>query len=69
MRLSRTAMLKGLGAHRTDPLHAAFVLAVATGLRRGETVGLRWSDVAPENRVLYVRQQTQSRMPGTAAPR
>ena len=31
------------------------------GLRRGEIIGLRWSDLDLENRVLYVRQQTQRR--------
>ncbi|MEU2080394.1 site-specific integrase [Streptomyces albus] len=50
-----------LGAARKDPLYAAFVLAVTMGLRRGEIVGLRWSDVDLENRILYVRQQTQRR--------
>jgi site-specific recombinase XerD len=34
-----------LAASRKDPLYAAFVLAIAMGLRRGEIVGLRWSDV------------------------
>ncbi len=43
------------------------MLAIATGLRRGEIIGLRWSDLDLdldldlENRVLYVRQQTQRR--------
>ncbi|MFD4583206.1 tyrosine-type recombinase/integrase [Streptomyces sp. NPDC058434] len=50
-----------LEAARPDPLYAAFVLAVAMGLRRGELVGLRWSDVDLDNRVLHVRQQTQRR--------
>ncbi|MFJ9819960.1 tyrosine-type recombinase/integrase [Streptomyces sp. NPDC101151] len=50
-----------LEAARRDPLYAAFVLAVAMGLRRGELVGLRWSDVDLDNRVLHVRQQTQRR--------
>ncbi|MFI9602733.1 tyrosine-type recombinase/integrase [Streptomyces sp. NPDC052043] len=50
-----------LEAARRDPLYAAFVLAVAMGLRRGELVGLRWSDVDLGNRVLHVRQQTQRR--------
>ncbi|GGS65427.1 hypothetical protein GCM10010270_40920 [Streptomyces violaceus] len=40
---------------------SAFVLAIAMGLRRGEIVGFWWSDVDLENRVLYVRQQTQRR--------
>lgn len=46
---------------RKDPLYAAFVLAIAMGLRRGEIVGLRWSDVDLDNRVLYVRHQVQRR--------
>ncbi|MGW0566173.1 tyrosine-type recombinase/integrase [Streptomyces tauricus] len=50
-----------LAASRRDPLYAAFVLAIAMGLRRGEIIGLRWSDLDLENRVLYVRQQTQRR--------
>ncbi|WP_369357188.1 tyrosine-type recombinase/integrase [Streptomyces sp. cg2] len=50
-----------LAAARTDPLYAAFVLAIAMGLRRGEIVGLRWADIDFDSRVLYVRQQTQRR--------
>lgn len=34
-----------LAASRGDPLYAAFVLAIAMGLRRGEIIGLRWSDL------------------------
>ncbi|MEU9607773.1 site-specific integrase [Streptomyces sp. NPDC048057] len=50
-----------LTASRGDPLYAAFVLAIALGLRRGEIVGLRWSDVDLDNRVLHVRHQVQRR--------
>ncbi|MEU2244203.1 site-specific integrase [Streptomyces sp. NPDC018338] len=50
-----------LSAARQDPLYAAFVLAIAMGLRRGEIVGLRWNDIDLENRVLLVRQQVQRR--------
>lgn len=50
-----------LEAARKDPLYAAFVLAIVMGLRRGELVGLRWSDVDLSNRVLHVRHQTQRR--------
>ncbi|MGW3148394.1 site-specific integrase [Streptomyces sp. NPDC001177] len=44
-----------LEAARTDPLYAAFVLAVALGLRRGEILGLQWKDVDLERRTLTVR--------------
>ncbi|MEV0138447.1 integrase [Streptomyces sp. CB00316] len=50
-----------LAAARKDPLYAAFVLAITMGLRRGELVGLRWTDLDLDRRVLYVRQQTQRR--------
>lgn len=50
-----------LAAARRDPLYAAFVLAIAMGLRRGELIGLRWADVDLDHRVLYVRQQIQWR--------
>ncbi|MFD9717430.1 tyrosine-type recombinase/integrase [Streptomyces sp. NPDC059076] len=50
-----------LAASRKDPLYAAFVLAIAMGLRRGEIVGLRWVDVDLDNRVIHVRQQVQRR--------
>ncbi|WP_329463881.1 tyrosine-type recombinase/integrase [Streptomyces sp. NBC_01431] len=50
-----------LAAARLDPLYAAFVLAIAMGLRRGELVGLRWSDIDLEQRTLTVRQQLQRR--------
>ncbi len=33
-----------------------WTLAVATGMRRGELLGLRWQDVAFERRVVHVRQ-------------
>ncbi|MFJ4779414.1 tyrosine-type recombinase/integrase [Streptomyces sp. NPDC088762] len=50
-----------LTAARRDPLYAAFVLAIAMGLRRGEIVGLRWSDIDLDQRVIHVRNQTQRR--------
>ena len=40
-----------------DDLGAAFHLLAATGLRRGEAVGLRWSDVDLDKSRLHVRQQ------------
>lgn len=47
-------------AHRraaNDPLYHAWLLAVLTGLRRGELHGLRWGDVDLDRRVLHVRRQ------------
>jgi len=43
-----------LNIARTHRLHAAFYLAVFTGLRRGELLGLRWEDL--RGPVLSVRQ-------------
>ncbi len=34
-----------LKAAKTDRLHALYVLAVTTGLRQGELLGLQWSDI------------------------
>jgi integrase len=34
-----------LGAVSDDPLYPAFLLLATTGMRRGEALGLRWSDV------------------------
>ncbi|WP_037605068.1 tyrosine-type recombinase/integrase [Streptacidiphilus rugosus] len=48
-----------LEAARPDPLYTAFVLAVALGLRRGEILGLRWSDIDFDARTLTVRNQLQ----------
>ncbi|KIQ62003.1 integrase [Kitasatospora griseola] len=48
-----------LAESRKDPLYAAFALAVALGMRRGEIVGLRWSDVNLDDRSLVVREQVQ----------
>src|SRR5919202_6340754 len=33
-----------------------WAVVLATGMRRGEVLGLRWQDVAFERRVLHVRQ-------------
>ncbi|MFI5521298.1 tyrosine-type recombinase/integrase [Streptomyces platensis] len=48
-----------LSASRRDPLYAAFVLAIALGFRRGEIVGLRWTDVDLDKREIRVRKQRQ----------
>ena len=42
-----------------DRLAGLFVVALSTGLRRGELLGLRWSDVDLSGRTLFVRQALQ----------
>jgi integrase len=44
-----------LDAARGDRLEALYVLAVATGLREGELLALKWEDVELEDAVLRVR--------------
>ncbi len=46
-----------LQAAREDRLHAVYVLAVATGLRQGELLGLHWEDVDMKQGALTVRRQ------------
>lgn len=48
-----------LAALVDDRLESLFVLALTTGLRRAELLGLRWSDVDVPGRVLFVRQTLQ----------
>lgn len=43
--LTAAEVAKLLGATVKDPLGPLYALAVSTGLRRGELVGLRWSDI------------------------
>jgi integrase len=42
-----------------DRLEAVFVLALSTGLRRGELLGLRWADVDLDGGALFVRRAVQ----------
>lgn len=42
-----------------DHLECVFILALSTGLRRGEVLGLRWKDVDLPGRALFVRQTVQ----------
>ena len=49
--------LSFLAASADEPLHPAFVLLLLYGLRRGEVLGLRWSDI--DGDTIHVRQQVQ----------
>ena len=57
------ALLAEAARHR---LHALWTLAVTTGLRRGELLGLRWEDVDTEARTITVRRSLQ-RVPGAGS--
>lgn len=47
------SFLEGISDHHLAP---AFVLAAATGMRRGEVLGLRWQDVDLVRRTVSIRQ-------------
>jgi integrase len=46
-----------LDSVKEHPLYIAFVLFFVCGMRRGEIIGLRWSDIDFENGFICVRQQ------------
>jgi integrase len=48
-----------LKATKADRFHALYVLAVYLGLRRGELLALRWSDIDLDDRALTVRHTLQ----------
>lgn len=48
-----------LAAARRHRLYAFFLLLAGLGLRRGEALGLRWSDLDPANGLLTIEQQVQ----------
>lgn len=48
-----------LAAAKSDPLHAAFVVLIFYGLRRGEALGLRWEDINFDSGTIKIRQQLQ----------
>jgi len=45
-----------LKSARSDRLEALFVLAITTGMRQGELLGLKWADVDMETGILQVRR-------------
>jgi integrase len=48
-----------LAVARSNPLYPAYLLLLLYGLRRGEVLGLRWSDIDVPGRIVHVRQQLQ----------
>lgn len=46
-----------LSVAKNDPRFAAYLLLMLFGLRRGELLGLRWSDVDWDNGQIHIRQQ------------
>jgi integrase len=48
-----------LSAAEGDPLYPAFALIGLYGLRRGEVLGLRWTDIDRTAQLIHVRQQLQ----------
>jgi integrase len=54
--LTRTDVGRLVDATADDPLGPFFAIAVATGLRQGELLGLTWTDVDLEARSLTVRR-------------
>ena len=57
--LSREQVGAFLDATRDHPAHALYVLAVTTGMRQGELLGLRWEDVSLDGGRLAVRRALQ----------
>jgi integrase len=71
---NRDEVRRFLDVASVDRLHAVWRLALASGLRRGELLGLTWDDLddgsvqvrrqvllRPDGRALYVRETTKSR--------
>jgi integrase len=50
---------KLLAVAENDRLHALYVVATTCGLRQGELLGLRWSDVDLDGRMLTISRQLQ----------
>jgi integrase len=47
---------KGLTVKRPSQYLTAYLLAILTGCRQGEILGLRWKDIDFENKRIYIRQ-------------
>jgi integrase len=54
--LTQDQMRTLLEASKADRLHALYVLAITTGMRQGELIGLQWKDVALDGGTLRVNR-------------
>jgi len=54
-----TEAVKLLATARSTRMYTIILVALGTGLRRGEVLGLRWSDVSLERRTLTVAQSLE----------
>ncbi|MDM5188577.1 site-specific integrase [Bacillus sp. DX4.1] len=45
----------------TTRFHISFSIAILTGMRQGEILGLRWKDIDLENNLIYIRQTLSER--------
>ena len=46
------------------PLELPFAIAIATGMRRGEILALRWHDLTPDYTTAHIQQTLQPSAPG-----
>lgn len=56
---ARGQRLAAANAVRSEGMYLLYTLAVRTGLRRGELLGLRWQDIDLDQKLLRVRQQVR----------
>jgi integrase len=61
--LSAPEVSRLLEAAHGDSLEALYVLAVHTGMRRGELLGLKWSDVDLDGQTLRVHPSSRGKEP------
>lgn len=54
-------LMKALYEEEQDGRHAAIVIAMATGLRRGEILGLQWKHFNPTTQTLTIEQQLNAK--------
>ncbi|CAA9544162.1 MAG: Integrase [uncultured Thermomicrobiales bacterium] len=57
--LSQEQAIAFLDANRDQPAYALYTLAITTGMRQGELLGLRWADIGLDRGRLEVRRSLQ----------